>query len=313
MTCFTPLNGWRKPDGPWQKKHHAGADMARVPCGQCLGCRTDRRLMWSCRIMHEAHQHEHNSFITLTLRGKDKATPEQIENGNYLQPMESLDVERFKRFMKRLRYHFRPKKIRYYHAGEYGKEKDRPHYHAILFGLDFSDKKLIKQKQGVHLFTSKTLENIWRNGFVSVGEVTPQSAAYVAGYCIKKVTGKMAHEHYFREDEYGNQFFLTPEYATMSRGIGRSFYEKFTRDFIPSDETPVPRGFGANNQRAAIRKGVPRYYLELLKECDPETYSEIKDRRQKYALDNAHKYTRERLEAAFKVAKGRQSLQRKTL
>ena len=75
----------------------------------------------------------------------------------------------------------------------------RPHYHAILFNCNFSD----LQTYTGHIslldsprLTSPMLESIWQYGFVDVGEVNFESAAYVARYAMKKQTGVAADHHY---------------------------------------------------------------------------------------------------------------------
>jgi hypothetical protein len=48
-----------------------------------------------------------------------------------------------------LRKKISPLKIRFFHCGEYGDKTRRPHYHALIFGYGFPDKKLFKkQKSG---------------------------------------------------------------------------------------------------------------------------------------------------------------------
>jgi len=122
--------------------------------------------------MHENQMHEESSFITLTM------------NDEYLSTRvnpSSLDKTEFQRFMKRLRKRY-GKQIRYFHCGEYGEKNHRPHYHAILFGVDFEDKELFQVRDEIRLYTSKTLADLWPYGFVTIGEVTMESCAYVARY-----------------------------------------------------------------------------------------------------------------------------------
>lgn len=261
-----------------------------VACGQCLGCRLDKSQMWAARIVHEAHEWDHNCFITLTY------------SDEHLPADGSLDKKHFQKFMKRLRKHFRPKKIRYYHCGEYGGENDRPHYHACLFNLDFADKELWTVHNDNPLYTSPTLEKLWPFGFVTIGALTYQSAAYAARYCLKKITGNLADEHYkrFLIDEDGcieREYWLQPEYTTMSRrpGIGRNFYDRYKSDFFPSDETPIP-GEG-------VRKTTPRYYEQILRDEDPDAYETIKNLRQAFREAHGDEYSPERLMAKYKVKK----------
>ena len=74
-------------------------------------------------------------------------------------------------------------------CGEYGDKLGRPHYHAIIFGVTFVDKKLWSIRRGNNLYRSATLEKLWPYGFSSIGTVNFETAAYVARYVTKKITG----------------------------------------------------------------------------------------------------------------------------
>ena len=135
--------------------------------------------------MHEAQMHENNCFITLTIN------PEELEKRKNKW---SLDHREFQLFMKRLRKKYG--EVRFYMCGEYGEENKRPHYHACLFGVEFEDKELHRVRRGIPLYKSETLNKLWKLGFCTIGDVTFESAAYVARYIMKKVTGEKAEEHY---------------------------------------------------------------------------------------------------------------------
>lgn len=159
-------------------------DSVKLPCGQCVGCRLERSRQWALRCMHESKLHDRNCFITLTY---DEA---------HLPPDRGLHYRDFQLFMKRLRKRFGDN-IRFYMCGEYGEKVGRPHFHACLFGHDFDDKKLWSTTPAKSkLYRSESLEELWPNGFSSVGDVTFESAAYVARYITKKITGEAAESHY---------------------------------------------------------------------------------------------------------------------
>ena len=145
-----------------------------LPCGQCIGCRLQRSREWAARCVFEASRHEHNSFITLTY------APECLpEDG-------SLHYEHFQKFIKRLRKRLwryeDDLKVRFFMCGEYGEQFSRPHYHAIIFGYDFPDKVFWSRNNGYPLYRSRMLEELWPFGYCTVGDVTFESAAYVARY-----------------------------------------------------------------------------------------------------------------------------------
>ncbi len=297
MPCYSPLKGYVNLQGGGMvfKREKWAGSAVDVACGQCIGCRIDKSREWAARIVHEAQMHEENCFITLTFRQKANCTPEQLAKGQYEPENGSLRKEDFQKFMKRLRKSISPQKVRYYHCGEYGENTERGHHHAILFGYIPQDLTVFKEMEDGALFLSESVERVWGNGFVTVGEVSFQSAAYVSRYCMKKVTGKLAQDHYLRCDEDGVAYYLEPEYSTMSRkpGIGRSWYEKFKEDVWPSDEVPVP-GRG-------VFKKVPGYYQKCLEEEDPDLLEVIKRRRQEFVKANVDEYGSERLMDKYKV------------
>lgn len=229
-----------------------------LPCGQCIGCRLERSRQWAMRIMHEASLYEDNCFLTLTY------DPQKLPADG------SLVKADFQNFMKRLRFEYSGRLVRYYHCGEYGERLKRPHYHACIFNLDFSDKILWKIVNDQRLYTSDKLTSIWQNGFCSIGSLTFDSAAYVARYCTKKIFGKDAEAHYG-----GRQ----PEYATMSLkpGIGFGWYQKFKGDAFPSDYLIV----------SGSKCKPPRYYDKKLEGEDPLMFEMIKIARRESAKDDA--------------------------
>lgn len=231
--------------------------------------------------MHESQMHDRNAFITLTY------DPEHLPADG------SLNKKHFQDFMKRLRKRLAPRKIRFYHCGEYGEKLSRPHYHAIIFGWDFPDKKFWKKVNGLPLYTSVSLEASWsdsqgRIGFATVGDVTFQSAAYVARYILKKQTGENAIEHYVRDSPHGDTVHrVEPEYTTMSRrpGIGKGWFEKFHSDVYPGDFVV----------HAGKKLRTPRYYDQQMAVLDDAMLGKIKKERVRKSKKHAENNTPERL------------------
>lgn len=211
--------------------------------------------------MHEASLYEHNAYITLTY--SDEFVP--VDGG--------LNHKHFQDFMKRLRKRF-GNDIRYYMCGEYGGEFGRPHFHAILFNIDFGAVSLWKRSSsGANLYRSQALEKLWTFGHSSIGAVTFESCAYVARYIMKKVTGKNASRAYDAVDtETGEVYSRRPEYNKMSNrsGIGAEWFKKYgltdvyPHDRVVIDGTPSPP---------------PRYYDKLYKRVNPASFDEIKSKR----------------------------------
>jgi len=244
--------------------------------------------------MHEAQMHSASCFVTLTYRDED------------LPVNNSLDYRHFQLFMKRLRRAIRTP-VRFYMCGEYGEQGSRPHFHACLFGVDFEDKILFKElSSGFNLYTSPRLDALWPHGFASIGDVTFESAAYVARYVMKKVTGNRAAAHYSRLDSLtGELISLTPEFTRMSLkpGIGANWIRRFRNDVYTTD--------------AVIVRGVackpPRYYDRFLESVDPFAFEYLGYLRSLKASAGVEDTTPERLAAREKVAAARLVFKKRTL
>ncbi len=285
MPCFKPLTAYRTLDGEIIFSEKGDCRAMELPCGRCVGCRLERSRQWAVRIMHEAKQYRDNSFVTLT-----------YDEGN-IPTDRSLDHRHFQLFMKRLRKRFGP--TRFYMAGEYGETLGRPHYHACLFGLGFEDKSYhARTPSGARLYRSAELERLWPYGFSSVGELTFESAAYVARYVMKKVTGDLAEDHYKVVDmESGELHSIRPEYNCMSRrpGIGKGFVDTYMSDIYPADHVVI-------NGKACKP---PRYYDKQAEIVDPMMFEEIRIKRELEAQGRASDHTEDRLRAREQVATAR--------
>jgi len=305
MPCYSPLQAWRgKNLGPsgkrtivFKRAHAVRLDSEiKLPCGQCIGCRLERSRQWAIRCVHEASLHEQNCFITLTY------APEHLPKDN------SLHYKDFQLFMKRLRKRFSNQKIRFYMCGEYGENFGRPHFHACLFGFDFDDKRLFfTSSHGDKIFRSDVLEELWPFGLCSIGEVTFKSAAYVARYIMKKVTGKGSFVHYNQVDEDGvcSDVTRTPEFTKMSLkpGIGSDWLDKYKDDVYPHDYVIV------NGRKVKP----PRYYDKKYSVSDPFDYDELEFHRFSRMREKLGDMTPDRLAVREKVCKAKLSKLKRSL
>jgi hypothetical protein len=191
-------------------------------------------------------------------------------------------------------------------AGEYGTSFGRPHFHACIFGYDFHDKKLHQRTaSGSVLYTSKDLEKLWTYGYSSIGDVTFESAAYVARYIMQKQTGKVDPNHYtFCDLQTGELIKLLPEYNQMSLkpGIGADWYKKYKNDVYPHDFVEI-RG---------KKLKPPKYYDQLYSKENPYEYDQILYTREKQAKLKPEEHSYERLLVKETVQKAKlQQLKRK--
>lgn len=146
-------------------------ELTPFPCGWCLPCRINKSRMWQHRIMLECKSHPTSSFVTLTY--EDGNVP---FNDNADLILHKPDLQDY---MKRLRKRKSNDRIRYFAVGEYGSQTNRPHYHLCLFGLGIESAEDIIAAWG------------YKNepfGMVHIGQITPESSRYIAGYTIKKLT-----------------------------------------------------------------------------------------------------------------------------
>lgn len=229
-----------------------------LPCGQCVGCRLERSRQWAIRLMKELRLHERSSFLTLTY---DDANLNYTKWGKPTLVLDDIQL-----FLKRLRKELYPHRIRYFQCGEYGDENMRPHHHMILFGEDFcKDRERIEDtRTGFAQYTSPTLTRLWGKGRCTISEVSFESAAYVARYCLKKISGP------------GSSFILRgakPEFVTMSRnpGIASAYFEEFVDEIYSHDEVIPSPGRPPSLP--------PKYFDRLLERGDPALYAEIKKNR----------------------------------
>lgn len=296
MPCFYPLQAFfqKRPDGKKdvcfsnslaRQFYEMGSraylpDSLSIPCGRCIGCRLERSRQWAVRCIHESESYDENCFITLT-----------FDDDNLLKqcPGGSLVRSHMQNFNKRLRKFYPDRKIRTFYCGEYGDELGRPHYHSLLFNLDFPDKTLWSKLSGSRYYVSDTLSMLWPYGFSTIGDLTFESAAYVARYCVKKVTGFKARQHYKGK---------LPEFAqpSLKPGIGRDWIERYGKtDVFPFDELVV---------RGNVCKP-PRYYDKVLEQLDFTAFERMKERRKEQGISREDDNTFRRLQDKEKCMKAR--------
>ena len=232
----------------------------QIPCGKCDSCIEQRTKSWAIRCCLEAQQYKDNCFITLTYN------PSSL-------PKDGLCRSDIKRFIKNLRNEFGPG-IRYYGCGEYGTNYDRPHYHIILFNFFPPDAEIVTAGPfGGFYYKSKSLQALWRSkskdangnyhslGFVSVGDLSFNSCAYVARYCNKKIKDMGIVRK-------------NPEFSFMSRkpGIGEVYFREHFKSLIDTDR--IYASIEGKNNFSSFR-----YFDKLIEKIDPSVLQDLKEKR----------------------------------
>lgn len=247
-----------------------------VPCGHCIGCRLDKSRAWADRMMLELDHSKTAVFVTLTY--DNDHVPVSMINDDGV-PYYTLDKRDVQLFLKRLRKYACDKKLRYFLSGEYGDKTFRPHYHAIIFGLDLTDFPDCihygNNPFGQPYYTSSILERIWSNGFVSLAPVSWQTCAYVARYVTKKLSGPDSLVYEFRN--------CVPPFALMSRRPGIAGYFAVEHpDLLCNRMQYIDDVFGVRNVK---KVSTPKYLFEKLSLTNPDLFDKIKTERARYAAD----------------------------
>lgn len=285
MSCYRPLLGKFQgyEDGKPQYKVLPCSGIPaefpdiNVPCGHCVGCRLDKSRQWADRMMLELDHSKTAIFATLTYDPLNVPLACVLDDGSPLFTLDKRDVQLF---MKRLRKTFSGREIRFYLAGEYGSQTHRPHYHAILFGLSLADfpdiQPVSKNSFGQFLYTSERMYNIWKLGNVALADVSWQTCAYVARYCVKKLGDNVSRETF-------ESFNVLPEFALMSRKPGiAGFFALEHPDLISKSKQYFSDPNGVEPRTSC---STPKFVFDKLQLTNPELYAKIKLQRQAYARD----------------------------
>lgn len=292
MPCYKPLHASRDAAGRVRVFARGCGPVAEafwIPCGRCVGCLLERTRQWAVRLVHERVMTSQtpvdpedpgrgflpSSFVTLTY------------DDSHL-PAEGLVKADLQKFFRRVRKSGRP--FRYFACGEYGGRTRRAHYHAILFGLDFSsDRRFHSFSRNARLYSSDVLDGLWSKGRCLIGDVSYHSCSYVARYVVKSLPSNVpkvdimrppsgrtlradrvrhAAERIRRDGEQTR----SPEFALMSRrpGLGSSFFHAYKDWIYPRDQVVV--------EGKLMRP--PAYYDYLLEKADPQLFAAVKLRRQ---------------------------------
>lgn len=273
-----------------------------TPCGQCIQCRLSYARDWSVRLDKENKCHESSSFITLTY--DDEHLP---DGGSLVKD----DIALFHKRLHNRLLRSRGYGIRFYYSGEYGDTFKRPHYHSIIFGFDFPDKKFYKRNERDEpIFVSEFLSDLWPAGRNGIGMVSFDSCMYVAGYVTKKLSTPHDSEserrfaaEYGRLDADGRFYLVEPVFSEMSRrpGIGSAWLAKFGSETYRDDKLVV--------NGALVRP--PRYFDNLYLDVDPARMEQVKKVRRVRGIKFNKQFTSRRSYAMERITKAKLGVRKK--
>lgn len=214
-----------------------------LPCGKCRECISKRALEWATRAKHEISTHKESCFLTLTYDDQNL-------------PSIFIVKHEFQKFMKRLRKKTKLP-LRYMVSHEYGSTTFRPHHHAIIFGWNPDNQKLLKTtKSGERIYTSPHLQSLWTYGYSSIGTANERTAYYIASYSLKGAKHTLTDPH-------------TGELVTVS-------------DCMDASKRPaIGYTYFKQNQEQLVhsKQILPRYYLKRLLVENPTLHMHYENER----------------------------------
>lgn len=184
--------------------------------------------------MLESTLYEKNSFVTLTYDDSKMPSQMLISGSQSTAVTLTLVPKHLQDWLKRFRKAISPSRIRFFAVGEYGESSERPHFHVALFNFPTCERGRTKRFPGTNrpdwqrcCSICRLIGDTWNYGDVDLGELTPESAQYVAGYVTKKMTSK-------------DDFRLNgrhPEFSRMSNrpGIGAGYMDAFASTLMQFD------------------------------------------------------------------------------
>ncbi len=139
--------------------------------------------------------------------------------------------------------------MRFFACGEYGSLTDRPHYHAIVFGLAMYEDELLKAT--------------WKKGSSKIYEATPESMAYVAKYTLKVWHSKDPDEWLRGRQPMFSQMSLRPPIgASFAKALGRSFLTR--KGSVVLAANGLEKQVRINGQRYPLDRTMVKYLVEEL-------------------------------------------------
>ncbi len=230
-----------------------------VKCGKCDTCKKEKSQDWAIKLINESKYHKKACFITLTFDNKillDKKS-KAYKYGASPSFVYNIDnsKEYFKKFIKRLRKHYKDKRITFYHVGEYGEKTHRPHHHAILYGINFEEdrKEAEISKSGKPQFSSDILTNLWAAGRCRLQDINSNNIIYIAQYSLKK----------FKNNE------LNKRYKTVMSFSNRS---KISVKWVRRNYKEIKKGYLTDSDGKKFR--IPESYKLNLKKSEEEHLKE---------------------------------------
>lgn len=232
-----------------------------VPCGRCVACRSTYSENIVARLLTEEELiKEGGLYMTGTLN--DEALPPDLSLDNTLP---GVYIRRCQAVFRK--HHLRPH-FKYLAAGEYGEQKERPHYHFIVIGIEPTEENI------------KVFRNTWENhthgSFIQIRPLWTDNPlagiSYVASYVAKSspkwkvLPGETVAQFYKRVGR-------RPEFLTWSKGLGKTWLHKNLDKVLQLGYLKL----------GPYQFALPRYYMkEIKKVVSLEQYKLLLSKHKRY-------------------------------
>lgn len=274
----------------WQTFSMGHYKYEQINCGNCIGCRIDKSREWANRGYLESLYYNQNYFVTLTYDDNHKPYVDEITTSEGITYTDQdgiewngiLKLEDLQNFMKRLRSKMARKykqktRIRMMACGEYGTEKQRPHYHLIIFNLQLPADSFYNPRvnwENNIYYQNKIIEECWTDGISNIAEANWETMAYTARYITKKINGNQSEDLYAMKGQR-KEFFV----ASNRPGIANKYYEQNKEKIYKNDQIMIQNNKGVHYVKP------PDYFDKLYKAENPKAYEQLQKRRKKENLD----------------------------
>lgn len=259
------------------------SDPLSLPCGKCIGCRMQQAQCWALRNHLELQQHNSATFATFTYDEENK--PPTLSRTDLAKAVKRIRSRYERNPLWKSRLHTNHT-LRWFGCGEYGTNTNRPHYHAIIYGLD----------SAIH---GQLIQDAWGLGHTRLHEVNTATINYVAGYTSKKITDRANNQRERVDPNTGEVYHWQPPFLQMSKNPGIGAHAK--------THINSWRSHAVMNGRIM---SVPRYLHEAWKKVATDIEIEqLQQEKYEHTLEN--RTTERERKALEQIAKQRQREQEK--
>lgn len=215
-----------------------------VPCGKCRACKISRASAWSLRSMMEYKAVDEKAcFLTLT-----------YDDSSIVDGM--LRKRDLQLFFKRCRK--AGLRFRYFACGEYGETTARPHFHVLVFGVDFDQmEQLLTHREYLSNGVRGSL-GLWNYGFVHLGHVSEASCQYVAKYMLKSDMPSSFFER------YGCKQFKPFQVMSRRPALGNCYMVRYWKRILDGRD-PLIRLCSMDENKTPV---IPRFVRERCEEIE---------------------------------------------